>query len=288
MKKTTLIFVAIFLLFLTSCNSIFLVKNRLKYANDLVKNSDFKSQILATDYFSLFSFQKIQNPKNKILNVYFEGDGFAWKTKYQLSKNPTPLDPIALKMALQDNSENVLYLARPCQFIDLNFDLNCRNQEFWSRARFSLQVIDSENQAVEKIKEQYGFKKVNLFGFSGGGAVAILVAVKRKDVESVKTIAANLDHEKLSKIHNATPLSQSLNPIDFAKATANITQLHLAGGQDETVPYPIIESFVNEVNNYSFFSKKAQFQIIKKANHEYEKWPQIWSEIINRRDISYD
>jgi len=270
-----------FILFLTSCNSIYIVKNRIKYADHLVKEQNFIQEIIKTNDFALFSYQKIINPKNKVLNIYIEGDGLAWENRYRLSRNPTPTDPIALKMALVDKAENIIYLARPCQYVDFSLNKNCANQEYWSRARFSQKVIDSTNQAIDKIKIKYGFKNINLFGFSGGGAVAVLVASKRSDVKSIKTIAANLNHKMLMKMHKVSPLDQSLDAIDVAYKLSKIRQIHIAGKQDNTVYVRTIESFVNKVNKNSK-DKIAYLKIIKDANHEYKKWPEIWSNIINK------
>lgn len=276
------IVIIIFLLFVTSCNSILKVENRVKFAQELVKESDFNKENIKTDDFYLFSYQRITNISNKTLNVYIEGDGFAWRNRYTLSRNPTPINPIALRMALEDKSDNVVYLARPCQFSDYKVDLKCNNEEFWSRARFSNEVVNSTSQAIDVLKKKYNAKEINLFGFSGGGAIAILVAAKRNDVKSIKTIAANLDHVELMKIHSATPLSKSLNPIDFAKEVANINQTHLAGELDKIIPTHIIQSFVDLVNKESKGLNKAHIKTIKEANHEYKRWPQVWSEFINK------
>ena len=281
MNKNILIIFSqiLLLLFLASCNSILLVKNRVKYADNLVKNTDFVGKTIKTDDFYLFSYQKITDSNNKTLNVYIEGDGLAWRNRYELSSNPTPTDPIALKMALKDLAKNVIYIARPCQYVDFDVDNNCYDQEYWSQARFSKEVIDSINVAIDKIKEQYHFKNVNLFGFSGGGAVVALVATKRNDVKFIGTIAANLNHEMFSKIHGTTPLAQSPNPIDFAQKLSKIPQLHLVGESDEIVPKEVVQSFVDEVNKYS---KVAKIKIVEGANHEYPQWPELWYKIINK------
>jgi hypothetical protein len=262
-----------------------IVKNRIKYAQDLVDHTKFVAKNIKTDSFHLFSYQKITDKSDKVLNVYIEGDGLAWRSRYRLSHNPTPTNPISLKMALKDNASNILYLARPCQYIDFDISKKCTNQEYWSKARISKEVILSMSEAINKLKEEYGCEKINLFGFSGGGAIAVLIASVRKDVLSIKTVAANLDHESLSKAHKTTPLNQSLNPIDFAKDVSQIDQLHLAGVQDRTVLYQVIESFVLKVNKYSNIGARACLKIIKEADHEYNKWPEIWSKIVNSKVI---
>ena len=270
-KKITLLLLFLAIL---SCNNMIWIKNRIKYADNLVKNTQFIPKNIETSHFYLFSYQKFNNLQNKVLNIYIEGDGLAWRSRNRLSKNPTPTNPVALKMALADNADNIIYIARPCQYIDFKNDKNCQNRQYWSQARFSKEVVKSINDAIDKIKKNHDFKKVNLYGFSGGGGLAVLVASLRDDVVSIKTIAANLNHKKIGEIHQATPLSLSLDPVDFISDIAHIKQLHIAGGSDKIVLDYVIRDFVDQVNNYSK-SNKAQFKLIKEADHEYKKWPEI-------------
>ncbi len=50
------------------------------------------------------------------INIYIEGDGFAWVSRKKKSLDPTPKTPMALKLASMDGSSNVIYIARPCQY----------------------------------------------------------------------------------------------------------------------------------------------------------------------------
>ncbi len=48
--------------------------------------------------------------------VYIEGDGRAYVNRRTPSNDPTPGNPMALRLALADPSLRVLYLGRPCQY----------------------------------------------------------------------------------------------------------------------------------------------------------------------------
>jgi hypothetical protein len=45
---------------------------------------------------------------------YQSGDGLAWLSSDVPSSDPTPLDPLALRLALAKPARNAAYLARPC------------------------------------------------------------------------------------------------------------------------------------------------------------------------------
>ena len=98
----------------------------------------FKNEI-PTKHFRLLSYSRILKP-GKPLTVYIEGDGLAWLSKHVLSEDPTPKHPLVLTLACLDSSPNLLYLARPCQYV---FDPQC-DPSYWSDKRFSEEVISSK------------------------------------------------------------------------------------------------------------------------------------------------
>lgn len=280
LKKIIFKYFALFLLiYLSGCNSNSSISNRQKYAQKLVLNSNLKSFVFKTKNFYLQSYIYIHNPLDKSLNIYIEGDGFAWKSRYVVSNNPTPTDPIALKMAIADQNHNVAYISRPCQYIDLEINSNCESK-FWTDSRFGKTVINSMNEAIDEIVKKHQIKSINLYGYSGGGAIAVLIATMRNDVKSIITIAGNLNHLEFTKLHNVTPLYDSLNPIDFTKDIENIPSYHIAGKKDRIIPSYIIKDFVFKVNQESQ-KKCAKFKEIENANHEFNEWPEILREILD-------
>ena len=137
------------------------------------------------------------------LIVIIESDGAAWKAAgFTPPENPTSRHPIGLHMALiSPDHENVLYLARPCQFIvrgDLTTFKNdsllskqqqssCQDKRWWTLWRYRSDLIDRYARLIEeqvslhrvtpnRTADQGGRFSLVLAGFSGGGSVAALLA----------------------------------------------------------------------------------------------------------------
>jgi pimeloyl-ACP methyl ester carboxylesterase len=79
-----------------------------------------------------------------------------------------------------------------------------------------------------------------LVGWSGGGALAVLVAARRTDVTAVLTLAAPLDLAAWTTFHRATPLRTSIDPASLLRSIASIPQIHAAAADDRTVPPGIV------------------------------------------------
>ena len=137
--------------------------------------------------------QPIPTKDKPVLTVYIEGDGLAWRTRSIPSTNPTPIDPVGLKLALAHPLGNAAYLARPCQYVGGHTARGC-DQSYWTNKRFAREVIESSNEALTTLKLEFGARHLQLVGYSGGGAVAALLAAKRDDVIRLVTVAGNLEH----------------------------------------------------------------------------------------------
>lgn len=199
--------------------------------------ADFKYKEIQTPYFRLASWQKITVPGGTV-KIYIEGDGYAFDALGQPSHDPTPHGTLLRKIAFGDKNPNVVYLARPCQYVK---DYACE-QKFWTTARFAPEVIKSEAAAIRDAADG---REIIFIGFSGGAQAAGLVAVTQKDIKIKKviTIAGNLDHSAWCKYHNLPPLEGSLNLADYRAEFDRIPQKHYAGGKDEVMPASLIKNF---------------------------------------------
>ena len=245
------IFVLVLSFFFVSCSSKYSLKERLYTAEHLKMEGLFHEKVYKSKLFDFRVFYKIKNI-NKPVRIYIEGDGLAWISRHTISSNPTPINPIAFKLASFDNYENVIYLPRVCQYITSE---NCK-KSYWTDRRFSKEVISSTNEVINKLKRDFKFNIIDLIGFSGGAAISILVASKRDDIKSITTIAGNLNHKLLHELHNIPFMKESLNPIDYAKDIKEINQTHYYGSKDKIVYKKVIESFVEE------FSEKNNIKLI--------------------------
>jgi hypothetical protein len=227
------------LILLTGCSSSLSLKSRLHHADTIAGAHRFHKRILPTSPFSLLSYTKF-NPTSTTLKVYIEGDGFAWITKNRLSQNPTPRHPFALELAAQETTtRSVAYLARACHYIT---SPNC-HERYWSTSRFSKEIINSMDQALTLLKKASGSRYLELFGYSGGGTLAVMLAARRNDITHITTFGANLNLRALEHLHQTTPLHNALGPIDIAPLIAHIPQHHYVGEADRVVPPSIAYSF---------------------------------------------
>ncbi len=239
-----LLFCLISTIVYTSACTNSLTSMRAKVQQDLfqAENShNFQRRILRTSTFSLFSLVRPAQHASDTLHVYIEGDGFAWATRTRPSSNPTPTASTTLDMARHDTTYNaVLYLARPCQY--QQNDALCE-QRFWTTDRFAPEVISASSEAIDQIKAQVGAKKVVLVGYSGGGAVAALVAAQRQDVTFLGSVAGTLNTKAFTDFHKVTPLHGSRNPQDIAMLVQSIPQRHVSSPSDAIIPPLISASF---------------------------------------------
>lgn len=250
MKIFSTVISFIFIVVSSGCVSLPLVESRYQHALQIAEINNLSEKIISTKSFTITSFYKMKNPEDPV-TLYIEGDGLAWLNRNQLSLDPTPKNPMALELAILDASPNVVYLARPCQFQSRDLDVLCEDSEYWSSKRFSQEVIDSMNQAISEYQAIFHFSEINLVGYSGGGAVAVIIASLRNDVDSLRTVAGNLDHDAVNEYHGVSKLDGSLNPADVAEQISRIPQIHFSGTKDKTVPFSIAQSYVNKIKNLS-------------------------------------
>lgn len=212
-------------------------------------NKNIIQKDIQTSSFNLFSLQDVEKSCENI-KVFVEGDGLAWLSRSMISSNPTPINPVGLKLMLVDSSKCKIYLARPCQYV--NSDI-CE-EKYWSSHRFSDKIIQSYDEALSKLKKDYSNSKFDLIGFSGGGAIVTLIPIYRDDINSIITVAGNIDIDKWVKIKKITPLDDSLNPANFSKKLENIKQHHLIGSEDNVIPKEIYFSYLDKFENKSNIS----------------------------------
>ncbi len=269
-----MIFRLLFLsLWLAACVQVPSVNERVEQASDLAAKKSWKSEDIKTDSFTLRAYLPQDQKKSEILNVYIEGDGLAWVNSSTPSFDPTPTNPLALTLALLDTNASA-YLARPCQFVGAELQRHCA-QKYWTSHRFAPEVIDATNSAVNQLKVRFIANKVRLIGYSGGGAVAALVASRRNDVVQLVTVAGNLDHVAWARQHRLSPLSGSLNPVDFWKDLQDIPQRHYVGGKDRIVDEHITQSYVDRFAA----NKKPDVSVIPTFDHHC-CWALIWPGVV--------
>ncbi len=211
-------------------------------AQRIAQPSGLQAQVVASQGYNVMTYARVDDP-HQPLRVYLEGDGKAWITRTRISMNPTPHNPVALRLAALDDAPNVVYIARPCQYVALSREVHCSPHD-WSLARYSPAILDAIDGVISQFRAQVDpAAGVELVGYSGGGALAALLATKRDDIRSLRTVAANLDTELFTRLHQVSPLDRSLNPADFSDLLASLPQRHYVGMQDDIIPQAIAQSY---------------------------------------------
>jgi hypothetical protein len=219
--------------------------------------------------FALTAYERMHE-RHAPATIYIEGDGELTSDFRMDSKNPTPRNPVSLHLATKDKSENVAWIARPCQYYGI---ANC-GEAYWGNERFSPEVLSSYNHALDEIKKRWDIDGFHLVGFDGGGAVATILAAQRGDVLSLRTVAGTLNTNLYASENKIAPLAGSLNPIDFAPELADVPQTHYIGGQDKVISPALLHSYLQAVGD----SNCVQYRFIQEAEHDQgwvEKWPEF-------------
>lgn len=254
---------------ITSCSPK--INQRIALTESIRIGSSMDKKEIEAPPFILTSFERVAK-NSDVANVYIEGDGLAWLGKRTVSSDPTPVDPIALKLAAQDRSNAVFYIARPCQYITHSKGI-CE-KKYWTSHRFAPEVITSFNHALDDIKYRHGVHSFNLIGFSGGAAIAVLVAATRNDISSIRTVAGNLDTDGFSKLNKVSVLHGSLNPLTVAHKIQHIPQWHFVGNDDRVIPSVLVDNFL------SASGKTGCTHITHVAASHEQGWEQQWKELL--------
>lgn len=135
-----------------------------------------------------------------MLWVVIEGDGRAWLSMHEPSSDPTPVDAVGWRLARTLSASTVLYLARPCQYLQTAALNDCSSAD-WTRARFSERRVKRSDEAISAARHAAGASRIVLTGYSRGGQMAALLAERRNNVAALITVAAPLGRTR--KTHDS-------------------------------------------------------------------------------------
>lgn len=261
---------------LAACVSVPSPAERRATAEALAALRRWESRAVDAGVFRLMTRAPTHFAADGALAIYVEGDGLAWIASDLPSTDPTPVTPLALQLALAQPTGNAAYVARPCQYVDAGRS-GCASR-WWMAGRFAPDVIEAVDRAIDTLKSRAGARRLTLVGYSGGGAVAALVAARRTDVERLVTVAGNLDHGAWTRHHRLPPLDGSLDAAHARDALRGVRQWHFAGGRDTVVPPFIADGFA------AGFPADARPVVRHVADNDHrccwaEQWPRLWSEI---------
>lgn len=205
------------------------------------------------------------------LHVYLSGDGTPWLRGGVPATDPTPRKPVALELMALDTNPSVL-LGRPC-YHGLTSEPGCR-ADLWTDGRYSEAVVRSLAAALGRLGRPEG--KMVLIGYSGGGALTMLLAPRLPAVVAVVTLAANLDIDAWSDHHGYRRLTGSLNPVDQPPLSPSVVQLHYVGSRDRRAPAALASRVASR-------NGEPEPIVLKGPDHA-SGWHRHWPAILRKLD----
>lgn len=203
-----------------------------------------------------------------VAHIYIEGDGRPWLNQRRIAADPTPQKPLMLELMALDPAP-AAFLGRPCYF-ELD-DAAC-TPELWTHKRYSLEVVESLNAALDVIARDY--EHIVLIGHSGGGTLAMLLAPRRSDVMAIVTLAGNLDTTRWVQYHNYSPLIGSLNPAAQAPLPESISQWHYLGDDDAKITPEMLLPMISQ-------QPHTRLQLLGNIDHSC-CWASVWPGILDQ------
>lgn len=196
--------------------------------------SDFISIPINAGKYTIATFQRVTDNISPI-HIYVEGDGNSFDAHGHPTSNPTPRGMLMRHLAMRDPSPNVVYMARPCQYI---MSSACTRSD-WTIGRFSTDIVDSVATAIKDIATN---RPVVLIGYSGGAMITGLVINKNPDIDVREwiTIAGVLNHVEWTGHFGDIPLSSSLNLDELPR----VAQRHYIARGDRVVPNKLSQKWL--------------------------------------------
>lgn len=264
---------------LAACSGTDMVP-RARKAAVIARDAGWSQQVIAADRFDLTSFSSPAKATSDLLTIYIEGDGLAFLDRATVSDDPTPLDPLALRLAIAAPQRPAAYVARPCQYALPDHARNC-GPALWTNRRYAPEVVDSLGRAADILKSAAGARRLVLVGYSGGGAVAAVLAARRNDVAGLVTVAANLDLGDWVRRDKLAPLTGSLDPVAFAGTLAAVPQVHFAGGRDDVVGADVVRAYLARLPTPN------RAAIVEIAGYDHRCcWADHWLELLARPELA--
>ncbi len=250
---------------------VFMLSACTTHTAQLIKQGNYQQlQVEGKGFEHVVYLNRVENPSDT-LHVYIEGDGAPFVNQGRMvAADPTSTKPLMLALMLKDDTQSA-YVGRPCYY-GMVAENGCKPW-FWTHGRYSVEVVMSMVEVVEKLAQQLNRKNIVLMGHSGGGALAVLMAPHIADTKGVVTLAGNLDIKSWTKEHAYTPLAGSINPATQDVLPKSIVQHHYLGSDDRIIKQQDVRAFVQR-------QKTASFHQLDGVDHNC-CWDKHWFNILN-------
>jgi len=216
--------------------------------DEYARRQGFERSIVVGESFRHVVFRNRGALANDSLHVYIEGDGSPFVNASTIAADPTPRQPLMLHLMALD-VHRAVYIGRPC-YLQATKDAGC-GPLYWTRRRFSPEVVDSLARVVRSEMTIAGASFVQIYGHSGGGALAVLLSRTIPQVSDIVTIAGNLDIDAWARLHGYTALTGSLNPLDVVLPPLLAAHTdHLVGDADQMIPVAMVRTAAARIGGH--------------------------------------
>ena len=239
--------------------------------DELALRSGLSKAVVAGTSYRHTIYMRATTPGSARVFVFLDGDGRPWGSDgLTPAIDPTTHNPIALKL-LAATAAVGAYVSRPCY--QQLLDEGCA-AAVWTSGRYSETVVNSLAGATREAMRRAGAQEVVFVGYSGGGALAVLVAERIDRVAGVVTISANLDTDAWTAHHNYLSLSESLNPAKSDRPHP-WPEIHMNGARDVVVPAATAQAYFEKYPA----AQRWTFDAYDHVCCWVENWPMIYARI---------
>jgi hypothetical protein len=236
-------------------------------ADSLAAQLGFHKAVVQGDGFRHVIYENAKPVRHGTLHVYLDGDGTPYARVTTPATDPTPRNPLMLRLMALDSAGSI-YIARPCYF-ELQRDNAC-DPALWTTARYGSRVLSSMAAVVRGQMIERGAGRLEIFGLSGGGVIAVLLA-REVAANRVVTLGANLDIDAWCDLHHYSRLGGSLNPVHEPPVPAGVDVLHLVGALDTNTPPELVQAAGRQ--------RSERVQVVAHADHGC-CWEALWPSVL--------
>lgn len=261
--------------FLIGCVS---EQTRLDLALNIAAKHEFSTQTISGEL-PIQIFYKNYFSKHAV--IYLEGDGLVINKYGEVALNPTPTDPMALRLAsIDERPISKIVVNRPFQYIAVNKNRSPENltSKYWTTARYSNEVIQAILVIIKTYQQLFRFDTIEIVAYSGGAAVALLLAPELNHLTRIVSFAGNLDHVSWTRYHDTQPLIHSLDPLQNIDAIVKVPQIHFVGTDDDNTTLDLAHYYQQQLA-----SNNVKIVPVSRFSHDSD-WPQIWQRFINHQN----
>lgn len=200
-------------------------------------------------------WEKENIAQNETLRFYIEGNG-----------TPNPNKAIALELAKEDQTNNIIVLTRPCQYIENKI---CQNKNIWTTERYHPEILTEMKELTNFFIKKYKAKNVEFVAYDDAAPIAFNLAQRLGGAKKIVTIAGVLDINSYAKQNNL-PKFKNTKEIQYNQhIIERIPQIHYIGSDDTVVTRSMTEKFVSKFNN----PKNITIKVVHGFDHD--DWDKI-------------